>query len=319
MFFRELGLTLVLILLYARNNNNSNSLSNYLMECVIHRKAQFSASHRYWLEYFDEQENQKLFGACSRFPGHGHNYVLYVSLGGKLDQYGMVQNLSHVKKIIKEEVTGQLDYSHLNDVWAEFKQTLPTTENIARVIWNRLAGHLPLVNIKLYEHPQLWADYQGKNMEATLTVQTHFSAAHRLALPELSYEENVEIYGKCARPNGHGHNYHLEVSVAGEIDSRTGMLVDLGALQKIINDYVVEPFDHTFLNKDLAYFAEVVPTAENIAFYIAEILGQPIKDIGGELDKVKLIESPNNSCEIYCRQANSLPTIPIQQRELVLN
>ena len=114
----------------------------------------------------------------------------------------------------------------------EFQQTLPTTENIAKVIWERLSPYLPLADIQLYEHPQLWVNYKGNNMEATLTVQTHFSAAHRLALPDLSFEENSEIYGKCARPNGHGHNYHLEVSVTGEMDNRTGMIVDLGALQK---------------------------------------------------------------------------------------
>ncbi|MEM8719514.1 MAG: 6-carboxytetrahydropterin synthase [Cyanobacteria bacterium P01_G01_bin.39] len=271
------------------------------MKCIINRRAKFSASHRYWLPELDEAENQRLFGACSRFPGHGHNYVLYVSLAGDLDQYGMVENLSVVKQVIKQEVTSQLNYSYLNDTWSEFKSTLPTTENISRVIWQKLAPHLPLVNIKLFETDELWTDYQGNNMEATLTVKTHFSAAHRLALPSLSFEQNQEIYGKCARPNGHGHNYHLEVTVAGEIDSRTGMLVDLGALQNIIDEYVVEPFDHTFLNKDISYFAEVVPTAENIAVRIADLLRSPIKEIGAELDKIKLIESPNNSCEINCR------------------
>ncbi|MEL7406285.1 MAG: 6-carboxytetrahydropterin synthase [Cyanobacteria bacterium J06558_2] len=260
------------------------------MKCTINRRAQFSASHRYWLPELDEIENRKRFGACSYFPGHGHNYVLYVSLAGELDKYGMVENLSVVKQVIKQEVTSQLDFSYLNEAWSEFKQTLPTTENIARVIWERLAPHLPLVNIRLFEHPELWSDYKGNNMEATLTVKTHFSAAHRLALPSLSLAENEEIYGKCARPHGHGHNYHLEVTVAGEIDARTGMLVDLVALQNIIDEYVVEPFDHTFLNKDISYFAEVVPTAENIAFRIADLLRSPIKEIGGELDKVKLIE-----------------------------
>ncbi len=287
------------------------------MDCIIHRKAEFSASHRYWLPELSEEENQKLFGLCSRFPGHGHNYVLFVSLAGELDQYGMVQNLSYVKKIIKQEITSQLDYSHLNDTWPEFKETLPTTENIARIIWQKLAPHLPLVQIQLLENPHLWAEYQGENMEATLTVQTHFSAAHRLALPQLTLEQNSEIYGKCARTHGHGHNYHLEVSVAGKIDPRTGMLVDLGVLQKVINDYVVEPFDHTFLNKDIAYFAEVVPTAENIAVHIAQLLQEPIAKIGGELDKVKLIESPNNSCEIFCRQTVRNSAIN-QQREAVL-
>ena len=274
------------------------------MKCTINRRAQFSASHRYWLPELDEAENQRLFGACSRFPGHGHNYVLYVSLEGDLDKYGMVENLSVVKQVIKREVTSQLQYSYLNDAWSEeFKQTLPTTENIARVIWDKLALHLPLVNIQLFEHPELWADYRGNNMEATLTVKTHFSAAHRLAIPSLSFEENQEIYGKCARPNGHGHNYHLEVTVAGEINDRTGMLVDLGALQNAIDEYVVEPFDHTFLNKDIPYFAEVVPTAENIAVRIADLLRSPIKELGAELDKIKLIESPNNSCEVNCRAA----------------
>lgn len=270
------------------------------MQCIVNRRAQFSASHRYWLPELSEVENQEKFGACAKFPGHGHNYVLYVSLVGELDEYGMVLNLSDVKHVIKKEVTSQLDYSYLNEVWSEFQQTLPTTENIARVIWHKLKPHLPVVRIQLFEHPQLWADYTGNDMEGFLTVGTHFSAAHRLAHPRLSDAENANIYGKCARPHGHGHNYHLEVTVKGEIDQRTGMLVDLGALQQVIDDYVVEPFDHTFLNKDIPFFAEVVPTAENIALYISNLLRSPIQQLGASLYKVKLIESPNNSCEIYC-------------------
>jgi 6-pyruvoyltetrahydropterin/6-carboxytetrahydropterin synthase len=270
------------------------------MKCIINRRAEFSASHRYWLPELNDAENQERFGCCARFPGHGHNYVLYVSMEGDLDEYGMVLNLSEVKQVIKKEVTSQLNFSYLNDVWAEFQQTLPTTENMARVIWQRLAPHLPIVRIQLFEHPELWADYEGNNMEAYLTISTHFSAAHRLALPHLTLEQNSEIYGKCARVNGHGHNYHLEVTVKGEIDPRTGMLVDLVALQKAVDDYVVEPFDHTFLNKDIPYFAEVVPTAENIAVHIRDLLQHPIAQLGAQLHKVKLIESPNNSAEVYC-------------------
>ncbi|MEQ8974351.1 MAG: 6-carboxytetrahydropterin synthase [Coleofasciculus sp. C1-SOL-03] len=270
------------------------------MKCIIHRRAQFSASHRYWLPELSEAENQQKFGRGAQFPGHGHNYVLFVSLEGDLDEYGMVQNLSQVKKVIKQEVTSQLDYAYLNHTWLDFQETLPTTENIARVIWQKLSPYLPLVKIQLFEHPELWADYLGNGMEAYLTLSTHFSAAHRLAHPQLSYDQNCEIYGKCARPNGHGHNYHLEVTVKGEIDPRTGMIVDLGALQKVIDDYVVEPFDHTFLNKDIPYFDQVVPTAENIAIYIRQLLQSPIQKVGAKLHKVKLIESPNNSCEVYC-------------------
>lgn len=269
------------------------------MKCIINRRAQFSASHRYWLPELSTAENIARFGPCTRAPGHGHNYVLFVSMVGELDEYGMVLNLSDVKHTIQQEVTSQLDFSYLNDAWPEFEATLPTTENIARVIWQRLAPHLPLVNIQLFEHPELWADYQGNGMEAFLTISTHFSAAHRLAHPKLSYEENCEIYGKCARPHGHGHNYHLEVTIKGEIDPRTGMIADLVQFQKAVDDYVVEPFDHTFLNKDIPYFAEVVPTAENIAVHIRDLLRQPIQAIGATLHKVKLIESPNNSAEVY--------------------
>ncbi|EAW34776.1 6-carboxytetrahydropterin synthase [Lyngbya sp. PCC 8106] len=280
------------------------------MECVITRRAEFSASHRYWLPELSETENFERFGPTARAPGHGHNYVLYISMVGQLDEYGMVLNLSDVKHVIKAEVTSQLDFSFLNEVWLEFQQTLPTTEYLAQVIWQRLAPHLPLTNIQVFEHPKLWADYQGNSMEAHLTVSTHFSAAHRLAHPDLSFEENCEIYGKCARPHGHGHNYHLEVSVKGEIDSRTGMIVDLAALQQVIDDYVVEPFDHTFLNKDIAYFAKVVPTAENIVVYIRDLLQNPVRELGAKLHKIRLIESPNNSCEVYCTDTptNVTPT-----------
>jgi 6-pyruvoyltetrahydropterin/6-carboxytetrahydropterin synthase len=275
------------------------------MQCIVNRRAQFSASHRYWFPELSIAANIEKFGACANFPGHGHNYVLFISLEGELDEYGMVLNLSDVKQVINREVTSQLDFSYLNDVWEEFQEILPTTENIARVIYKRLSPYLPIIRVQLFEHPQLWADYMGNSMEAYLTVSTHFSAAHRLASSKLSNEENFEIYGKCARPNGHGHNYHLEITVKGEIAERTGMIVDLGALKAAIDDYVVEPFDHTFLNKDISYFAQVVPTAENIALYISNLLRQPIAELGANLYKVKLIESPNNSCEIYCTNQKS--------------
>jgi 6-pyruvoyltetrahydropterin/6-carboxytetrahydropterin synthase len=272
------------------------------MKCIINRRAQFSASHRYWLPELSEAENQAAFGLCAQTFGHGHNYVLYISLYGEIDEYGMVLNLSDVKHVIKKEVTGQLDYGFLNEIWPEFQQTLPTTENIARVIWQRLSPHLPLVRIQLFEQPELFAEYTGKDMTASLTIGTHFSAAHRLALPSLTLEQNSEIYGKCARVNGHGHNYHLEVTVTGEIDARTGMIVDLVKLQALVDEYAVQPLDHTFLNKDIPHFAEVVPTAENIAVYIGHLIEQPIRELGAELHKLKLIESPNNSCELLWSQ-----------------
>jgi len=282
--------------------------------CAITRRACFSASHRYWLPELSAEDNSAAFGACSISPGHGHNYELIVSMAGPLNNQGMILNLSEVKHAIKSEVTDQLDFRFLNDIWEEFdvsKPTglLPTTEALTKVIWARLQPHLPLAALRLYEQPRLWADYLGNTMEAYLTIRTHFAAAHRLAKEELSQEENEKIYGKCARPNGHGHNYHLDVTVRGEINERTGMVCDLTALQCLIEDLVIEPFDHSNLNLDIPYFSTCVPTAENIALHIADRLSKPIKAIGVNLHKIKLQESPNNAAEVYA-EAALLDSIP---------
>ena len=272
--------------------------------CVITRRATFSASHRYWLPELSAEENQARFGACTIAPGHGHNYELIVAMGGGLDADGMVLNLSDVKHAIRDQVTGQLDFRCLNETWPEFDLSrpegmLPTTEALVHAVWPRLAPHLPLMGLRLYETDKLWADVVGDSMEAFLTIRTHFAAAHRLARPELSQEENDSIYGKCARPHGHGHNYLLDVTVRGSIDPRTGMVCDLAALQHLVDDLVVEPFDHTFLNKDVEHFATTVPTAENIALHIADLLSAPIAAAGAALHKVRLQESPNNAAEVF--------------------
>lgn len=279
---------------------------------MITRRACFSASHLYRLPELSEEENQRRFGPCSRPPGHGHNYELIVAMGGALDADGMVLNLSDVKHAIRREVIQPLDFRFLNEAWPEFDLQrpdgrLPTTEALALAIRDHLAPHLPVMGIRLYEHPDLWADVLSgpaiDPMEAFLSIRTHFAAAHRLARPELSQSENEVIYGKCARPHGHGHNYLLEVSVRGAIDPRSGMVCDLVALQQLVDDLVVEPFDHTFLNKDVAHFASCVPTAENIALHIADLLSQPIAALGARLHKVRLQESPNNAAEVFAETA----------------
>lgn len=276
--------------------------------CVITRRATFSASHLYRLPELDAAENTRRFGRCSLAPGHGHNYELTVAMGGPLDADGMVLNLSDVKHAIRREVTEPLDFRFLNEVWPEFDLSrpegrLPTTEALLLAIRDRLAPHLPLVALRLHEQTNLWADVLCGStidpMEAFLSIRTHFAAAHRLARPELSQSENEAIYGKCARPHGHGHNYLLDVTVRGPIDGRTGMVCDLAALQQLVADLVVEPFDHTFLNKDVEHFAGCVPTAENIALHIADLLSAPIAATGARLHKVRLQESPNNAAEVF--------------------
>ncbi|MFN5593450.1 MAG: 6-carboxytetrahydropterin synthase [Aphanizomenon sp.] len=261
-------------------------------------RTHFSAAHRLAPNLSAEK-----YGKCTNT--HGHNYHLEVTVEGEIDsRTGMVVNVAALNQVVEDYVVKIFDHSCLNDDIPYFADIVPTTENIARYISNLLESPIDelgvkLSNVKLFESHQLWADYTGNDMQGYLNISTHFSSAHRLAHPDLSLPENTEIYGKCARINGHGHNYQLELTVKGEIDPSTGMVIDLGALNQVITDYIVEPFDHTFLNKDIPFFAKVVPTAENIALYISNTLRSPIQELGAKLYKVKLVESPNNACEIY--------------------
>ena len=99
-----------------------------------------------------------------------------------------------------------------------------------------------------------------------------FNSAHRLFQPNWTDEKNDAVYGKCNNPNFHGHNYTLEVWVEGELDQSTGYLIDLKDLKTIIQTEIIERFDHRNLNLDCPEFATLIPTAENIAIVIYEIL-----------------------------------------------
>lgn len=105
-------------------------------------------------------------------------------------------------------------------------------------------------------------------MPHTLYRRAHFNAAHRLFRPDWSDEKNREVFGKCSNPNYHGHNYELVVGVSGPIDPETGFVMDIAVLKKIISEQVLEPFDHKNLNLEVAEFAELNPTVEQIAMVI---------------------------------------------------
>jgi 6-pyruvoyltetrahydropterin/6-carboxytetrahydropterin synthase len=105
-------------------------------------------------------------------------------------------------------------------------------------------------------------------MDLRLTRRYPFSASHRLHSTELSEEENQRAYGKCNNPYGHGHNYIVEVAVSGAIDPATGMIANLADLDGFVAQQVLEPFDRTYLNEEVAEFRETVPTTENLCVEI---------------------------------------------------
>jgi 6-pyruvoyltetrahydropterin/6-carboxytetrahydropterin synthase len=135
-----------------------------------------------------------------------------------------------------------------------------------------------------------------------VTRKAHFNAAHRLHNPQKSDEWNKKTFGKCNNPNWHGHNYIIEVTVAGEPDPETGYVIDLGKLKKIINNSVIEPCDHKNLNIEVSFLKNIIPTTENLvkAFY-EEMEGGVAEETQGraELYSVKLYETERNIAE-YC-------------------
>lgn len=130
------------------------------------RKCEFSASHHYHNPAFSAEENRRVFGKCNNPNGHGHNYTLEVTVKGSVDPMtGFVVDLKELKDIMNREVVDAMDHRYLNKEVPEFANLIPTTENIAIAAWKRLAGKLNVARlhrIRVYETPDLWADFYGE-------------------------------------------------------------------------------------------------------------------------------------------------------------
>lgn len=132
-----------------------------------------------------------------------------------------------------------------------------------------------------------------------ITRRERFSSAHRLFVPEWSKEENDAFFGACNNPNWHGHNYELFVTIKGEVNPKTGVLINLKDLSRVIKEEVIDKVDHKNLNTEVDFMKDCVTSAEMIAVRIWEQLEEKIKDLGAELHKVKLIETENNYVEYF--------------------
>lgn len=129
-------------------------------------------------------------------------------------------------------------------------------------------------------------------MRVTVSRKAHFNAAHRLYRKDWSFEKNDEVFGKCNNPNFHGHNYELIASVTGEIDKKTGYVIDMKVLKDIIKSEVEDAFDHKNLNLEVSEFKDLNPTAENIAVIIHNKMKSKL-DANLDLE-ITLYETPRN-------------------------
>lgn len=130
------------------------------------RKCEFSASHYYYNPKWSDEENLRVFGKCANLNGHGHNYTLEVTVKGEIDPTtGFVVDLKELKDVLNREVVDAMDHRHLNQEVPEFASRIPTTENIAIAIWQRLEQKLSVAKlhrVRLYELPDLFVDFYGE-------------------------------------------------------------------------------------------------------------------------------------------------------------
>ncbi len=270
------------------------------------RKASFSAAHHYRLPGLSRDEAVALFGAAATTIAHGHNYVIEATVRGDVHPAtGMVINIKELKDLLHALVVDELHNRLLNEEVEAFRARPPTLEEIARWAWSRLAPAIPvgaLHRVRVAETERLFLDYEGPRIDRKeaamfLTCVYDFSASHRLHSDGLSVEENQRVFGKCNNPNGHGHNYVLELSVTGPLDARTGTIASLSEIDALVDEQIVRAFDHKNLNLDVADFRSVNPTAENIARAIWRRLDGRLSR--GTIHRVRLVETARNAVEYW--------------------
>jgi 6-pyruvoyltetrahydropterin/6-carboxytetrahydropterin synthase len=131
--------------------------------------------------------------------------------------------------------------------------------------------------------------------QVTITRRLQFNAAHRVHNPALSDAENLAIFGKCNNPNWHGHNYTLDVSITGEIDQRTGYVIDLAVVKRLVEREVIDKVDHRNFNLEVDFMRDVIPTTENIVVQMWGVLAPAFAP--ARLTRLVLWETPNNYVE----------------------
>ena len=245
--------------------------------------------------------------------GRGQDYLVDMTVGGEIDpKTGMVINIKDVDAALKAQVVAPL-HGRLLDEAPLLRGLSPTPENIVRALWVPCASALPaqgrLTRLTLWPNALLKAEITRmlpeEPMPKPLLIVTRtydFSASHRLHSEALSDVENAEIFGKCNWENGHGHNYEIEVTLAGDPDPRTGQLWDGACLDKIVSEEVLLPYDHRHLNYDVPDFRTLNPTSENLTKVIWDNLSRRLsaEKLGAaRLYRVAVRETPRNYFEYY--------------------
>ncbi len=228
-------------------------------------------------------------------------YELEVACAGEPDpDTGYLVNISDIDEVVRRDVVPRIQRvcattprtspaGLLGDVLADLQPALGKI--VAGVTWRLTPYHSISIRIKSMER-------------VTISQTFEYSASHRLHCAAMSPQENQATFGKCNNPNGHGHNYRVEVAAGAALDNGHPALTH-SQLERIVTSHVLDRFDHKHLNLDVDLFAKLNPSVENIARVCYELLTSPIDDAGGQLEYVRVWETEKTSCTYPARTAGS--------------
>ena len=256
------------------------------------REVRFAVNHAP-----DDQDALPPSNSYAGYPsptGLGHYFVLRATIAGELDaRSSYLANIKDIDRKLRDHALPQVAQT-IRRTPHQFGARL--VASIARDMqdaWRPAAFE----SLSLGLSPFLWITCNLKDHPMTRLSQTfEFSASHRLHNPALSEEENRKTFGKCNNPHGHGHNYQLQVTLAGVPDGN-GLLVDVPAFERAVKETVIDRFDHKNLNVELSEFAGVIPSVENIARVIFGLLKPKFQSAHAKLASVTVWETPKTWCE----------------------
>jgi 6-pyruvoyltetrahydropterin/6-carboxytetrahydropterin synthase len=234
------------------------------------------------------------FAGYPSLLGLGYYLTLEVTLVGEPSpQTGCVQNIKHIDQAVREIVVPL--------VTAYVHRGRPTGDAMLLTgIYDRLKNAWPpseLHHLRLALSPYLTLSFFAREFPMIrLSQKFEFSASHRLHNPALADEENQKLFGKCNNPHGHGHNYVLQVTLAGKPD-KNGFIMDIPRFEQIVASTVIEPLDHRYLNVEIPEFSDLIPTVENIAMVIYRMLKPKFDSTQVKLAGVTLWETTKTWCE----------------------
>jgi 6-pyruvoyltetrahydropterin/6-carboxytetrahydropterin synthase len=243
---------------------------------LLTKRIEFAAAHRYVKPEWDEAKNRAVFGPCYNPPAHGHNYMVEVTVSGEVDpKTGMVVNLFDLKRILLD-VLEEFDHKNLNLDMPYFKDRIPTSENLARVLWTKLDKQHDIGTlhaIRLYEDEDLYAEVTAAAGLDVASVTRRYSFT--------SMQDGIQ-----------SPEWDCFVTVHGAIDPVTGMVIDIGALNRLVQERVVQVFDRQDFRQALGVQAVA---GEQLVEYIWKQLVSSLPS--ARLSNLRLVQSRDLSFE----------------------